>query len=627
MKRLYSIIVSAVATLLVALPLMAQVPTLPADATEQSLAGQPYQIIVQPGGIVNLGGQETLGGGTNFDYVDTTDGYYVDGTAIIDGSGVVLTSGGGGLRVSSGNIQFKNSGGGWTTITGGAASDVLTSDGANLGMYPINNAGGSPYVLILGGSATSTPADGSTQFYVSGASNNSVFAGKVTIGASGTGADLLLYSDTTGQAVTWDASANAMDWGGMATTTSDTGAISLQGALKASSTVESTGAARLYSTLIVDGAVTLSSTVGITGLTTMVNASSTLDSVATTLYVGGTNGLVLSDGSILDSSGAISTGDENLSGTGNLSYANITGSGDLTIGTTDLFVDVSEDKVGVGTTTPYATLSIDTNTGVDAFVIGSSTATYLKVNVNGVLLGNESLGGSADLRWDGTTNTNFVLADVSAERFGIGTSTPFATLSINTGAGENAFTIGSSTATYLRVNTLGVLIGNETLGDSADLRWDGTTNTHLLFADVSTERIGIGSSTPFAQLAINANAGENSFVIGSSTETYLQVTSNGVLRGNVSAGDIADFRWDGTTNTHLLFADVSTEKVGIGSSTPFAQLTVGAGLAGTGAATSTISTGRFCMYAGQENGENIFVYLSDSAPNRQPFATSTTSCF
>ena len=58
--------------------------------------------------------------------------------------------------------------------------------------------------------------------------------------------------------------------------------------------------------------------------------------------------------------------------------ANILTTGTLTVDVNTLYVDATNDKVGVGTTTPFATLSIDNNAGVSNFIIGSSTATYLE---------------------------------------------------------------------------------------------------------------------------------------------------------------------------------------------------------------------------------------------------------
>ena len=244
--------------------------------------------------------------------------------------------------------------------------------------------------------------------------------------------------------------------------------------------------------------------------------------------------------------------------------------------------------------------------------ISTGTIDATTIDATGVVTLTSTLAvtGATTLSDDLTIDTSDLFVDVSTDRIGVGSTTPWATLSIDTNAGDNAFVIGSSTATYLRVDTNGVLRGNESAGDSADLRWDGTTNTYLLFADVSAEKIGIGSSTPYGQFSINAEAAKSALVIGSST-TLLEVNSIGNL----------------LFDTSTLVGDQTNNKVGVASSTLFGQLSVGAGLAGTSAATSTISTGRLCWYAGQENGENVFVYLSDSAPNRQPFATSSTSCF
>jgi len=165
--------------------------------------------------------------------------------------------------------------------------------------------------------------------------------------------------------------------------------------------------------------------------------------------------------------------------------------------------------------------------------------------------------------------------------------------------------------------------GAATLSSTAAISDDLSVNTNDLYVDISANRTGIGTSTPWATLSIDTNAGDNAFVIGSSTATYLRVDTNGVLRGNESLGDSADLRWDGTTNTHLLFADVSAERVGIASSSPTAQLSVGAG----GTASSTMAVGRFCIRAQQENGTTVYLYLGANQAANQPFATSSTSCF
>lgn len=81
-------------------------------------------------------------------------------------------------------------------------------------------------------------------------------------------------------------------------------------------------------------------------------------------------------------------------------------------------VDASADRVGIATTTPWATFSINTLTGVSPFVVGSSTATYFEIDNDGDL----------------TVNTNDLVVDATNSRVGIGTSTPTATLSVGASA-------------------------------------------------------------------------------------------------------------------------------------------------------------------------------------------------
>jgi hypothetical protein len=65
--------------------------------------------------------------------------------------------------------------------------------------------------------------------------------------------------------------------------------------------------------------------------------------------------------------------------------ADITTTGNLTVDTTTFYVGSTANRVGVGTTTPLASFSINNEAGENAFVIGSSTATWLKVDASGLL--------------------------------------------------------------------------------------------------------------------------------------------------------------------------------------------------------------------------------------------------
>ncbi|MBU1130761.1 hypothetical protein KJ840_01355, partial [Patescibacteria group bacterium] len=103
--------------------------------------------------------------------------------------------------------------------------------------------------------------------------------------------------------------------------------------------------------------------------------------------------------------------------------------GDLRVGEAAhgyaLFVDATNEKIGLSTSTPTGRLSIEATAGVDSLVIGSSTATYFKVDKNG--------------------------------NVGIGTANPGANLEIYTGAVENTFKIQQPNLKFviLRPNAAG----------------------------------------------------------------------------------------------------------------------------------------------------------------------------
>jgi hypothetical protein len=90
-----------------------------------------------------------------------------------------------------------------------------------------------------------------------------------------------------------------------------------------------------FTVVVVQAATTIGSNIttggtisAYSGLVASNNASSTQLTATTTLFVGAdANGLVISDGSILDGSGAISFGDENLTTTGNIAFATASSTG------------------------------------------------------------------------------------------------------------------------------------------------------------------------------------------------------------------------------------------------------------------------------------------------------------
>lgn len=81
--------------------------------------------------------------------------------------------------------------------------------------------------------------------------------------------------------------------------------------------------------------------------------------------------------------------------------------------------------------------------------------------------------------------------------------------------------------------------------------------------------------------------------------------------------DDADFTIEGDTDTSLFFVDASTDRVGIGTSSPTQLLTVGT----TG--TTSADLGKFCISARANDGSGVtYLYINSTGS----LATTSTSC-
>ena len=285
-------------------------------------------------------------------------------------SGVIYfdTDKGSGIRVNSGTMECKNSGGSWGACSGATPGDEgWLANSANLLMYPATNAAGAQYTLVLGSTATSGDAVlevvGATIMDALTASGNAIVGGTLAV----TGASTL-----TGN-------------------TGVTGTLTVTGAVENSTTLAQTGVATFNADPLIVG-TTPTLTIGDGGAEDaalvyngvqdfyigvydtdddlLIGAGSTIGttpaiSIADDLSIvvdGTLNSTAAVDfDSTLNVDGAATvaaiTGDGNWLTTGNISGANLTASGNLTAGGS-LYVINSGDNVGIGSSTPFYRLSV-----------------------------------------------------------------------------------------------------------------------------------------------------------------------------------------------------------------------------------------------------------------------------
>lgn len=337
-------------------------------------------------------------------------------------------------------------------------------------------------------------------------------------------------------------------------------------------TLDVTGASTLTGNTAITG------TLAVTGKTTLVNASTTLMTVSGQSWLNDNATIAAGKGLVLGSSATAITGSAGMiyyDSTNSVIKLN-DGSSWFTVGTSTSGLTLSGNKLQLADLNYYLTIGTTTQQGFSALTLEATSTAAIPL-----------------------------------------------TIVARSSQTANLFQIrNSSSADLLYVNSAGGLFATSTLQvtGATTLYNNLTADTDTFFVNASSNRVGIGTTTPFASLSINNTAGENAFVIGSSTATWLKIDASGLLTVAKGATFSDTLAAGATTITGQLTA---TTKIGIASTTPFAQLGVGAG----GAATSTVSTGKFCMYAGQVNGTMVYITLGDNQPANQPFATSTISCF
>ncbi|AKM84459.1 MAG: hypothetical protein UR58_C0001G0743 [Candidatus Campbellbacteria bacterium GW2011_OD1_34_28] len=224
----------------------------------------------------------------------------------------------------------------------------------------------------------------------------------------------------------------------------------------------------------------------------------------------------------------------NLTVTGNTTLNTLTVSGDTIFDTDTLYIDSINNRVGIGSTTPSDTLSINGATYLAPISAPSITTDRLYNISNDLYWGGNLLSGSAVGNW--TSNGTDVWR--ASGNVGIGTSSPSSDYRLSVQG--NTYIKGN-----LRVN------GNTTISDSGEL----TVGDKV----ISEGEIGVGTSSPYAKLSIQG--------------TTVSTTTFGIYGFANQTQSLFDV-YDNPTNNLNVFRITSDGNVGIATSSPFRKLSV-----------------------------------------------------
>jgi len=283
---------------------------------------------------------------------------------------------------------------------------------------------------------------------------------------------------------------------------------------------------------------------------------------------------------------------------------------------------LASSTLGVtGATTLHSTLNVQGQTtlaNASTTNLTVSTNTYLNtLRTSGAILASSSLAVTGDTTFFGTAAFKDRLLVLGELRDGNGDGGKYGQVLMSTGTNVLWVTTSSlgivsggtpgGSSGQIQFNHGGVFAGDSgftfnSSTDSVTIGGDLTVDTSTLFVNASTNRVGVGTSTPIARFSVQATAGEEALRISSSTGATLLVVDSG---GN--------FNFDAGT----LFVDVVNNRIGIGTTTPQTILDI--------VDPSGISTLR--VKAGSSQGSNNLMEIQNVSGTNLAFVSSAGGIF
>ena len=223
----------------------------------------------------------------------------------------------------------------------------------------------------------------------------------------------------------------------------------------------------------------------------------------------------------------------------NITAGAITGSA-LTIDTDTLFVDSSNNRVGIGTSSPAYPFALENSgTGLIARIYNTNA------DGDGVLIRAGSTSSATRALQVASTNDTKILTVNSNGRVGIGTTSPGHELTVS-GSGTVASFISSNSKSVINLSDDGADVN---LISNSGTFHIGSTSTDLakFMINLSTGKVGIGTSSPDYRLDIGGDT-------GSADNTIRMVQADGGTAIRIGAGgganDVNLLRVDGNSSVN-----------------------------------------------------------------------------
>ncbi len=285
-----------------------------------------------------------------------------------------------------------------------------------------------------------------------------------------------------------------------------------------------------------------------------------------------------------------------LNGEANLTFdgSTLALTGDLNVDSNTLFVDSSEDSVGIGTTSPGALLTVykdgtqassvstsyqlqtvsNSNGGI-AIQAGASSKAMLVFGDNGDYDAGKIEYHNSTHHMDFTFNGTKRIEFMDDGQIHWGSAAAHGVLSWDTGRAI----VGSSGSNNLDLKApSGYAVVVNEAGSNVDFRVEGDSNANLLFTDAGNDRVGIGTNSPSARFHVSADAESVMWFQNGSTSNVQSIEM-----------DASRFYfYNRTASAFNSIAVLNSGSVGIGAISPSQKLEVAGTIKATGTGGFTI---------------------------------------